>query len=41
MAQNVWIKRALLVVLIGIVTIVEVNFVGETTIYYLKVANIR
>jgi hypothetical protein len=28
-------------VLIGIVTIVEVNFVGETTIYYLKVANIR
>jgi hypothetical protein len=32
---------ALLVVLIGIVTIVEVNFVGDTTIYSLKAANIR
>src|SRR6516225_3739663 len=41
MAQNVWIKRALLVVFAGIVTIVEVNFVGDTTIYSLKVANIR
>ena len=34
-------QRALLMVLIGIVTIVEVNFVGDTTIYSLKVANIR
>jgi hypothetical protein len=41
MAQNVWIKRTLLVVLMGIVTIVQVNFVGATTIYSLKVANIR
>ena len=41
MAQNVCIKRALLVLLMGIVTIVEVNFVGDTTIYSLKVANIR
>ena len=41
MAQNVWIKRALLVVLIGIVTIVEVNFVGDITRYFLKAANIR
>jgi len=41
MAQNVWIKRALLVVLMDIVTIVEVNFVGDITIYSLKVANIR
>jgi hypothetical protein len=33
MAQNVWIKRALLVVLLGIVTIVEVNFVGHNNIF--------
>jgi hypothetical protein len=39
--QNVRIKRALLVVLIGIVTIVEINFVGDTTIYSMEVANIR
>src|ERR1700741_357761 len=39
--QNVWIKRALLVLLMGIVSIVEVNFVGDTTIYSLRVANIR
>jgi hypothetical protein len=41
MFQNVWIKRALLVLLMGIVTIVQVNFVGDTTIYSLKSANIR
>src|SRR5271167_4134044 len=41
MIQNVWFKRALLVLLMGIVSIVEVNFVGDTTIYSLKLANIR
>src|ERR1700741_3202407 len=39
--QNVWIKRALLVLLMGIVSIVAVNFVGDTTIYSLKLANVR
>jgi hypothetical protein len=41
MAQNVLIKRALLVLLMGVVSIVAVNFVGDTTIYSLKLANIR
>jgi hypothetical protein len=40
-AQNVWIKRALLVLLMGVASIVEVNFVGDTTIYSLKLANSR
>jgi hypothetical protein len=38
MTKNVWIKRALLVLLMGIVSIVAVNFVGDTTIYSLKAA---
>ena len=41
MTKNVWIKRALLVLLMGIVSIVAVNFVGDTTISSLKAANIR
>src|ERR1700738_5443656 len=41
MSASAWVRGALLVLLMGIVSIVEVNFVGDTTIYSLNAANMR
>ena len=41
LSASAWVRGALLVLLMGIVSIVQVNFVGDTTIYSLNAANIR
>jgi hypothetical protein len=41
LSASAWVRGSLLVLLMGIVSIVEVTFVGDTTIYSLKAANIR